>query len=78
MDLFSTATKGFYTESIEYQNLTKEYNISPSMSRAGTPIDNAPIKSFFSTLKTEWVYLEKLQSLQQAKDIIDEYIDFYN
>jgi transposase InsO family protein len=70
--------QGFQYTSIEYSNLTKEYGITPSMSRAGTPIDNAPIESFFSTLKSECLYRCKLNTISQTKELIDNYIDFYN
>lgn len=70
--------QGFQYTSNEYNALTKEYNITPSMSRAGTPIDNAPIESFFSILKSECIYLQKIKTIQEAKDLIDEFIDYYN
>jgi transposase InsO family protein len=62
----------------DYFDLSKQYGILPSMSRAGTPLDNAPAESFFSILKTECVYRQKIQSIQQAHELIDEYILFYN
>lgn len=70
--------QGFQYTSHEYNSLTKEYTITPSMSRAGTPIDNAPIESFFSILKTECIYLEKPKTIQEAKECIDDFIDYYN
>ena len=48
------------------------------MSRAGTPLDNAPIESFFSILKTECIYLNKSKTIEQAKKSIDDFIDYYN
>ena len=70
--------QGFQYTSNLYNSLAKESGITPSMSRAGTPIDNAPIESFFSILKSECLYLQKLKTIQQAKDLIDEFIDYYN
>lgn len=61
-----------------YYNLTKEYGITPSMSRKATPLDNAPAESFFSAFKTECIYLEKPKTIKEAKELCDEYIDFYN
>jgi transposase InsO family protein len=61
-----------------YNCLLRESGITPSMSRKATPLDNAPIESFFSSLKTECIYLEKPKTIQQAQELIDEYIDFYN
>jgi transposase InsO family protein len=70
--------QGFQYTSNEYKSLTKEYGIIPSMSRAGTPIDNAPIESFFSILKSECIYLQKIKTMREAKYLIDEFIDYYN
>lgn len=48
------------------------------MSRKATPLDNAPSESFFSALKTECIYLEKPKTIQKARELVNEYIDFYN
>ncbi len=70
--------QGFQYTSHEYNSLMTLYNISPSMSRAGTPLDNAPVESFFSILKSECIYLQKPKNIEEAKEMIDEFIDFYN
>ncbi|MEA4816871.1 MAG: integrase core domain-containing protein, partial [Lachnospiraceae bacterium] len=59
-------------------NLTKEYGITPSMSRRGNCYDNALAENFFSILKTECIYRRKLSSFDEARQLIDECIDFYN
>jgi len=70
--------QGFQYTSHQYFKLTKEYNITPSMSRRGNPYDNALAENFFSILKTECIYRTKLQSYEQARLLIAEYIHFYN
>ena len=70
--------QGFQYTSGIYNILAKENNITLSMSRKGTPLDNAPVESFFSAFKTECIYLEKPKTIEKAKELIDEYIDFYN
>lgn len=70
--------QGFQYTSLGYFNLTKEYSILPSMSRAGTPLDNACAENFFGILKSECIYRENLESFEQAKSIINDYISFYN
>lgn len=70
--------QGFQYTSQAYFQLTKGYGILPSMSRAGTPIDNAPAENFFSILKTECINRYKILTYQQAKQLIDDYIYFYN
>ena len=39
-----------------YFDMTKEYGITPSMSRRGNCYDNAMAENFFSILKTECIY----------------------
>lgn len=68
---------GQYT-SQAYFDLTKEYGITPSMSRRGNCYDNAMAENFFSILKTECIYRQKIKSFQQARELIDEFIHFYN
>lgn len=70
--------QGFQYTSHTYYLLAEQYGITLSMSRKGTPLDNAPAESFFSAFKTECVYLEKPKTIEEAKRLCDEYIDFYN
>ena len=70
--------QGFQYTSQGYFKLTKEYNITPSMSRRGNPYDNALAENFFSILKTECIYRVKLQTYEEARLLIGEYIHFYN
>ena len=70
--------QGFQYTSQGYSALTKQYGILPSMSRAGTPLDNAPIENFFGILKVECIYRQKIQTIEQAKSLVNEYIHFYN
>lgn len=49
------------------------------MSRKGDCWDNAPMESFFHTLKTELIYHNVFETRVQAKRSIFEYIEvFYN
>ena len=70
--------QGFQYTSHPYFKLTQEYNITPSMSRRGNPYDNALAENFFSILKTECIYRTKLQTYEEARLLIGEYIHFYN
>ena len=57
----------------------KQFKMTPSMSRKGNCWDNAPMESFFGTLKTELVHLRKYRTRQEAIADIREYIEvFYN
>lgn len=70
--------QGFQYTSQPYFNLTKRYHITPSMSRRGNPYDNALAENFFSILKTECIYRTKIKSFAEARQLIDDYIYFYN
>ena len=70
--------QGFQYTSRAYFDLTKEYGITPSMSRRGNCYDNAMAENFFSILKTECIYRHKPASFEEANQMIDNYINFYN
>ncbi len=48
------------------------------MSRRGNCYDNALAENFFSILKTECIYRHKPKTFCDARQLIDEYIWFYN
>lgn len=63
----------------EYQALIASYGMRVSMSRKGNCYDNAPVESFWGTLKTELVHHRKYLTRLEAVREISEYIDlFYN
>ena len=70
--------QGHQYSSQAYFVLTNEYNITPSMSRRGNCWDNAPMENFFGHLKEEAIRRVKNPSFQQAKQIIDDYVYFFN
>jgi len=61
-----------------YFDLTKEYGITPSMSRRGNCYDNAMAENFFSIIKTECIYRHFPATFAEANTLIDDYIHFYN
>ena len=70
--------QGFQYTSHAYFNLTQSYHIMPSMSRRGNPFDNALAENFFSILKTECIYRQKIRTYEEARLLIGAYIHFYN
>ncbi len=58
----------------------REKGIIRSMSRKGTPADNALIESFHSSLKSETFYInnEPIGSNSIVIEMVDEYIQFWN
>lgn len=77
-ELLLHSDQGFQYTSQGYFNLTQEYGITPSMSRRGNCYDNAMAENFFSILKSECIYRQKIKTFQQARDLIDDFIYFYN
>lgn len=61
-----------------YYALLQKYNITASMSRKGNCLDNAPTENFFGHLKTESIYRVPPLSIHEARQMIAEYIYFYN
>lgn len=62
-----------------YQTLLKQFGMRSSMSRKGDCWDNAPMESFWGTLKTELVYHCRFLTREHARRVIAEYIEiFYN
>jgi transposase InsO family protein len=62
-----------------YQEQLRELGIVCSMSRKGNCWDNAPMESFFHSLKTEWIYFEDYKNRTEARISIFSYIElFYN
>lgn len=62
-----------------YQTLLAVHQIQVSMSRTGNCYDNAPMESFFGTLKNEHVHFQEYQTRAEAKTDIFAYIEgFYN
>jgi transposase InsO family protein len=71
--------RGSQYASHEYQKTLTDNGLICSMSRKGNCWDNAPMESFFHTLKTECVYGFKYKTRQEAKASLFDYIEiFYN
>ena len=69
--------QGVQYASARYQALLSEHHITPSMSRRGDCWDNAPVESFFATLKAECPELDYRPTKQQARSTVFEYIEAY-
>jgi transposase InsO family protein len=70
--------QGFQYTSSAYFNLSQAYGFTPSMSRRGNCLDNACVETFFGTLKVECIRRTKLDTYAHARELIDDYIQFYN
>jgi transposase InsO family protein len=77
--LIHHSDRGRQYASYAYQELLREYRITPSMGRSGNCYDNAYVESFFGTLKTELVHGQRYCSRLEARLSIFEYVEvFYN
>ncbi len=62
-----------------YQTVLARRGVIASMSRKGNGYDNAPMESFFSSLKNELVRHRQFQNQTEARQAVVEYIEkFYN
>jgi transposase InsO family protein len=77
-NLVIQSDQGIQYQSSAYQKLVTQLGITPSMSRKGNCLDNAPTESFFSHLKEELVRHIKIKDFKDAVRVIDDYIHFYN
>ena len=71
--------RGSQYASAEYRKLIKQFQMTQSMSRRGNCWDNAPMESFFKTLKVERTHRLRYTSRAQARlDVVDWIEGFYN
>ena len=71
--------RGVQYSSKAYRRLIAAHGFRQSMSRKGNCWDNAPMESFFKTMKVELVYQQRYETHEEAKCSIFEYIEiFYN
>lgn len=70
--------QGFQYQSVAYHSLVSQHGIIPSMSRKGNCLDNAPTENFFSHLKEELLRHIRIKDFQEALQIVEDYIYFFN
>lgn len=61
-----------------YQHRLKEKGVVQSMSRKGNCLDNSIMENFFGLLKSELLYLREFESIEEFRDELEKYIDYYN
>lgn len=59
----------------KYQKLIKDCGFISSMSRPGTPYDNACVESFFATLEKNFLSFKKFKTREEARSEIWSYIE---
>ena len=77
--LIAHSDQGSQYASAEYRRLLNQFGMKQSMSRKGNCWDNAPMESWFASLKKEQVHLQHFKTRAQARSNIFDYIEvFYN
>ena len=77
-ELILHSDQGWHFTNFAYQTLLKQNNITQSISAKGSSVDNVPIESFFSALKSECIYLIKNLKVKEIDQTINNYINYYN
>jgi putative transposase len=75
--LVAHSDRGSQYASEHYQRLLEQHGIRCSMSRRGDCWDNAPMESFFASLKKELIHHEEYRTRVEARASVFEYIEVF-
>lgn len=78
MDMVLHSDQGSVYASKDFNELLPAYGIMRSMSRAGTPTDNAAMESINGWMKAEMFTDMHITGERDVKEEVDEYIRFFN
>lgn len=70
--------QGGQYRSQEFRNLLLGHKVRQSFSAPGVPYDNAPMESFFASLKVEEIYRFRYAGIKDLTVSLRDYISFYN
>lgn len=77
--LVQHSDRGVQYASEPYRAVLERHGITQSMSRRGNCLDNAPMESFFASLKKEHVHQARYRTRAEAKAAVFDYLEiFYN
>jgi putative transposase len=77
--LIHHSDRGVQYASGPYREVLERHGIRQSMSRRGNCLDNAPMESFFASLKTEHVHEARFRTREEARAAVFDYVEvFYN
>ena len=77
-NLILHSDQGWHFTNWQYVKLLKENNIQQSISSKGSCVDNVPIESFFSILKSECIYLKQNLQKEEIEEVVKNFIMYYN
>ena len=70
--------QGWHFTNLQYRNLLSDNGITQSISAKGSSVDNVPIESFFSILKSECIYLIDNLYKRDIETVVNDFINYYN
>ena len=70
--------QGWHYQHMAYQRSLQRHGITQSMSRKGNCLDNAMMENFFGLMKSELLYVNKYESMDEFTKDLEEYIMYYN
>lgn len=76
--LVAHSDRGTQYASCYYRDSLELFGILQSMSRSGNCYDNAYAESFFHSLKVELIHRHQFATRTEARNRIEEYIEWYN
>ena len=77
-NLILHSDQGWQYQHKQYQRMLHNKGIRQSMSRKGNCLDNSVMENFFGILKSELLYLQKFELMEQFKQELVDYLDYYN
>jgi putative transposase len=77
-NLILHSDQGWQYQHKQYQGMLRVKGVRQSMSRKGNCLDNAVMENFFGLLKSELLYLQEFDSLDQFKNELVGYLEYYN
>jgi transposase InsO family protein len=77
-NLILHSDQGWHFTNWQYRKLLVDNNIIQSISARGSSVDNVPIESFFSILKSECIYLIDNLYKKDIETVVNNFINYYN
>ena len=77
-NLILHSDQGWHFTNWQYRKLLVDNNIIQSISARGSSVDNIPIESFFSILKSECIYLIDNLYKRDIETVVNNFINYYN
>ena len=77
-NLILHSDQGWHFTHWQYRKLLLDNSIKQSISAKGSSVDNVPIESFFSILKSECIYLIDNLYKRDIETVVNNFINYYN